>query len=137
MNSGSLITAGLAADQGREVFAVPGMVRQETSRGPNSLIKAGAKLVETASDVIDELLAQVDEEFKERLRVRRAPSRDSRRDFGKEEALVYDALSCEPQSMDVLIRKTGLGASQMATVLLALELKHCVRQLPGNGYLRL
>jgi DNA processing protein len=137
MNSGSLITAGLAAEQGREVFAVPGMVKAEMSRGPNGLIKMGAKLVETASDVIDELLTQVDDEFRERLQTGRAVAPDSRRNFGNEEALVYDALSCEPQSMDLVIRKTGLSASQVATALLALELKNRVRQLPGNDYLRL
>jgi DNA processing protein len=137
LNSGSLITAGLAADQGREVFAVPGMVKAEMSRGPNGLIKMGAKLVETASDVIDELLTQVDDAFRERLQTGRAIAPDSRRDFGNEEALVYDALSYEPQSMDQVICKTGLSASQVATALLALELKNRVRQLPGNDYLRL
>ena len=137
MNSGSLITAGLAADQGREVFAVPGMVKSETSRGPNSLIKMGAKLVETASDVIDELLMQVDDVFRQRLQERRARASDSRQDFGNEEALVYDALSCEPQLIDALIRKTGLDAPQVMSTLLALELKNCVRQLPGNLYVRL
>jgi DNA processing protein len=137
VNSGSLITAGLAAEQGREVFAVPGMVKSRTSRGPNGLIKQGAKLVESASDVIDELLPQVDEMFRERLQSNRARTSDSRPRFGKEETLVYDALSCEPQAVDVLIRKTGLAASQVATALLALELKNCVRQLPGNEYLRL
>jgi DNA processing protein len=136
MNSGSLITARLAADQGREVFAVPGMVKSETSRGPNSLIKMGAKLVETASDVIDELLMQVDEVFRQRLQERRAAASDSRHDLGNEEGLVYDALSCEPQSIDALIRKTALAASQVMSVLLALELKNCVRQLPGNMYVR-
>jgi DNA processing protein len=137
LNSGSLITAALAVDQGREVFAVPGMVKMETSRGPNSLIKMGAKLVETASDVIDELLPQLDAAFRERLQQRRAPTSDSHRDLGNEEALVYDALSCEPQSVDHVIRKTGLTASQVASALLALELKNRVRQLPGNDYLRL
>lgn len=137
LNSGSLITARLAADQGREVFAVPGMVKSETSRGPNGLIKEGAKLVESGNDVIDELLSQVDEVFKGRLRARHVPAQNSGRHFGNEETLVYDALSCEPQSMDAVIRKTGLTASQVATALLALELKKCVRQLPGNDYLRL
>ncbi|HEX2056056.1 MAG TPA: DNA-processing protein DprA [Nitrospiraceae bacterium] len=137
LNSGSLITAALAADQGREVFAVPGAVKMEMSKGPNSLIKMGAKLVETASDVIDELLPQLDGAFKERLQERRAPTPESRRDLGNEEALVYDALSCEPQSVDHVIRKTGLTASQVASALLALELKNRVRQLPGNDYLRL
>ncbi|HJR77109.1 MAG TPA: DNA-processing protein DprA [Nitrospiraceae bacterium] len=136
LNSGSLITAGLAADQGREVFAVPGMVKADTSRGPNSLIKAGAKLVETANDVIDELLTQVEVAFRQQLAARRVPTSDSRLGFGNEETLVYDALSHEPQSMDAVIRKTGLNASQVSAALLALELKNCVRQLPGNEYLR-
>jgi DNA processing protein len=137
MNSGSLITAGLAADQGREVFAVPGMVKSELSRGPNSLIKMGAKLVETANDVIDELVTQVDDVFRQRLQGRRAAARGLRQDFGNEETLVYDALSCEPQSIDALIRKTELGAPQVMSALIALELKNCVRQLPGHVYVRL
>ena len=137
-DSGSLITARLAADQGREVFAVPGTVKAETSRGPNGLIKEGARLVESAEDVVEELFSQLDKAFQERLRLRQSPpAADSRPDFGKDEALVYDALSHEPQSMDVVIRKTGLNASEAAAALLALELKHCVRQLPGNDYLRL
>ena len=53
MDSGSFITASLAADQGREVFALPGFVKSDTSRGPNGLIKEGAKFVESADDVID------------------------------------------------------------------------------------
>ncbi|WP_447599273.1 DNA-processing protein DprA [Nitrospira sp. Nam80] len=137
LNSGSLITARLAADQGREVFAVPGMVKSETSRGPNALIKEGAKLVESGNDVIDELISQVDEVFKERLRMRHIPAPHSPQCFGNEETLVYDALSCEPQSMDAVIRKTGLTSSQVTTALLTLELKNCIRQLPGNQYLRL
>lgn len=136
--SGSLITARLAADQGRDVFAVPGSIKAETSRGPNGLIKEGARLVEFAEDVVEELFAQLDEAFQARLRLGQSPTAaDSRPDFGKDEALVYDALSHEPQSMDVLVRKTGLSVSEAAAVLLALELKHCVRQLPGNDYMRL
>jgi DNA processing protein len=113
------------------------MVKSETSRGPNALIKEGAKLVESGNDVIDELISQVDEVFKERLRMRHIPAPHSARCFGNEETLVYDALSCEPQSMDAVIRKTGLTSSQVTTALLTLELKNCIRQLPGNQYLRL
>lgn len=137
LNSGSLITASLAADQGREVFALPGFVKSATSRGPNGLIKEGAKLVESADDVIAELLPQLDEAFRTKLRDRDSYMPNSPRRFGKEETLVYDALSHEPQEMDSVIEKTGLSASAVATVLLTLELRNCVRQLPGHIYLRL
>ena len=137
MNSGSLITASLAADQGREVFALPGFVKSDTSRGPNSLIKEGAKLVESADDVITEVLPQLDESFRTKLRNRDSYVSNSPGRFGKEETLVYDALSYEPQLMDSVIEKTGLSASAVATVLLTLELRNCVRQLPGHTYLRL
>ncbi len=137
LNSGSLITASLAADQGREVFALPGFVKSDTSRGPNGLIKEGAKLVESADDVIVELLPQLEESFRTKLRNRDGNVSNSPRRLGKEETLVYDALSYEPQQMDSLIEKTGLSASTVATVLLTLELRDCVRQLPGHIYLRL
>jgi len=137
LNSGSLITASLAADQGREVFALPGFVKSDTRRGPNGLIKEGAKLVESAEDVITELLPQLDESFRTKVRNRDSGARNSPRHFGKEETLVYDALSHEPQQMDDLIEKTGLSASAVATVLLTLELRNCVRQLLGHVYLRL
>ena len=137
LNSGSLITASLAADQGREVFALPGFVKSDTSRGPNGLIKEGAKLVESADDVITELLPQLDESFRTKVRNRDSYVPNSPRRFGKEETLVYDALSYEPQQMDSVIEKTGLSVSAVATVLLTLELRNCVRQLPGHLYLRL
>jgi DNA processing protein len=113
------------------------MVKSDLSRGPNGLIKEGAKLVESAADVIDELLPQLRETFAARLRTRSASAPHSRERFGNDETLVYDALTCEPQSVDLLIRKTGLTASRVAAALLALELKKHVRPLPGNDYLKL
>jgi DNA processing protein len=137
MNSGSLITARLAADQGREVFAIPGTIRAETSRGPNGLIKEGAKLVESARDIIEELLPQLDDDYKDKLMRHNDPGPNPRSTFGNDEALVYDALSYESQGIDAVIRKTGLSASQVTTALLGLELKNHIRQLPGNEYVRL
>lgn len=133
--SGSLITAKLAADQGREVFAVPGFVKTETSRGTNALIKQGARLVERAQDVIDELLPQVDEPFKAVLSGNALRS-ETGLCLGMEEALVYDVLSYEPQSVEMLIERTRLGAAELAATLLALELKKQVRRLAGNAYIR-
>ena len=136
VESGSLITARLAGEQGREVFAVPGFVKAENSRGPNSLLKDGARLVESAQDILDELLPQLDTAFRERLGDRARVPRPAMQ-LGTEEAMVYDALSVLPQSVDDVIRRSGLPAAQVAALLLSLELKNCVRQLPGNEYVRL
>lgn len=137
IESGSLITARLAAEQGREVFAVPGFVKIENSRGPNSLIKDGARLVESARDVLDELRPQLDAEFcgelDERVHAKQQPDVQ----LGGEEMRVYDALHAVPQSIDEVIRRTGLEASHVTPILLSLELKNCIRQLPGNEYVRL
>jgi DNA processing protein len=138
MKSGSLITAKLAAEQGREVFAIPGSVKEENSGGPHGLIKQGAKLVERAQDVIDELLPQLDGAFRARwTNVVTRASRHSTIELGKPEAQVYDALSYEPIHVDAVIAKTGLAPSDVMALLLALELKQCVHQLPGNSYIRL
>ncbi len=137
VESGSLITARLAGEQGREVFAVPGFVKAENSRGPNSLLKDGARLVESAQDVLDELLPQLDATFRERLGARAGVDRQPVARLGADEALVYDALSVLPQSVDEVIRRSGLPAAQVAALLLSLELKNCIRQLPGNEYVRL
>jgi len=137
IQSGSLITARLAADQGREVFAVPGFVKADNSRGPNGLIKQGAKLVETVQDIIDELLPQLDAAFRERLE-RRAPQPvGSPPQLGKQEATIYQALSFEPTHIDALIVNSGLPAAEVTAHLFSLELKHLIRQLPGQTYLRL
>ena len=136
LESGSLITARLAGEQGREVFAVPGFVKAENSRGPNSLLKDGARLVESAQDVLDELLPQLDAAFRERLGARAGAERPVVQ-LGTEEAMVYDALSVLPQSVDDVIRRSGLPAAQVVALLLSMELKNCVRQLPGNEYVRL
>jgi len=136
IESGSLITARLAAEQGREVFAVPGFVNAASSRGPNSLIKDGARLVESAQDVLDELLPQLDAAFRRRLEARTEADGQARVHLGKEEMLVYDALTAVPQSVDDIIRRSGLAASHVTGILLALELKNCVRQMPGNEYVR-
>lgn len=137
IDSGSLITARLAADQGREVFAVPGFVNAESSRGPNSLIKDGARLVECAQDVLDELLPQLDAAFRRRREARAEADGQAWVHLGNEEMLVYDAVTAVPQSVDDIIRRSGLTASHVAAILLALELKNCVRQMPGNEYVRL
>jgi DNA processing protein len=135
INSGSLITARLAAEQGREVFAVPGFVKEATSRGTNALLKEGAALIERAQDVIDAVMPQLEPA----LRLRLQPSREQnvRGDqLGKEEQLVYDALSYEPLTVDDVIVTTGLSVPTVMASLLSLELRQRVRPLPGQRYLR-
>lgn len=137
LQSGSLITARLAAEQGREVFAVPGFVTAENSRGPNGLIKQGAKLVEDVADVIDELLPQLDGSFRERLQNRLPAHAGATAQMGEEERAIHTLLSAEPMHIDALIAQTGLPAADVAGLLLALELKGVVRQLPGQSFVRI
>ena len=135
VGSGSLITARLAAEQGREVFAVPGFVKHDTSRGTNALLKEGAALIERAQDVIDALLPQLEPT----LRVRVRPSREKKASgdyLGKEEQLVYDVLSYDPSTVDDVIVSTRLPVSTVMASLLSLELQQRVMQLPGQRYLR-
>ena len=135
ISSGSLITARLAAEQGREVFAVPGFVKEDTSRGTNALLKEGAALIERAQDVIDVVLPQLEQA----VRLRLQPSREknvSGDQMGKEEQRVYDALSYDPFTVDDVIVTTGLSVPTVMASLLSLELRQRVRQLPGQRYLR-
>src|SRR5437879_3947703 len=139
--SGSLITARLALEQGREVFAVPGPIDAPTSRGPHGLIKQGAKLVETVDDIVEELLPQ--------LETMRTPlSQDSmvtgagkRRSFAPkppdlspEEQVVLRVIGREPSHLDDLTEQSHLPAAEVARILLGLELKALVHQLPGQQY---
>jgi DNA processing protein len=135
INSGSLITARLAAEQGREVFAVPGFVKIETSRGTNALLKEGATLIERAQDVIEAVEPQLDVSLRARLSQIRSKGKSGDR-FGNEEQLVYDALSCDPLTVDHLVEETGLSVPSVMAALLSLELVQRVRQLPGQQYLK-
>lgn len=127
--SGSLITARLALEQGREVFAVPGPIFSETSAGPHRLIASGAKLVQTVDDILEELLPQ--------LRKRGpAPAGPAPALEGEEERL-YRLLSLEPKHIDQVIQESAKTASMVSALLLMLELKGAVRQLAGQFYVRI
>jgi DNA processing protein len=135
IDSGSLITARFAAEQGREVFAVPGFVKAETSRGTNALIKEGAALVERAQDVVDAIAPQLDPGLRARVccvsREKKVGDR-----FGNQEKLVYDALSYDPLTVDQLVEQTGLPVPSIMASLLSLELRQRIQQLPGQRYLK-
>jgi DNA processing protein len=135
IGSGSLITARLAAEQGREVFAVPGFVKEDTSRGTNALLKEGAALIERAQDVIDVILPQLEQGF--RLRLQPSHQKSEQRDhLDGEEQRVYDALSYDPRTVDDVIVATGLSAPTVMASLLSLELRQRVKQLPGQRYIQ-
>ena len=133
--SGSLITARLAAEQNREVFAVPGSIQSFKSTGTHALIKQGAKLVENAQDVIEELVAYLDMGPpgmpEEGVQNHTAQTQLS---LPPEELAVYNNLSPYPEHIDAIIRKTHIESGKLLSLLLQLELKGIVQQLPGKYF---
>src|ERR1700676_4905989 len=134
--SGSLITARLAMEFGREVFGVPGNVTQPVSFAPNQLIKQGAKLVTCAEDVIEELptpvraaLVQAEQpEAEQRNRLVEASLKDS-------EKKIYELLQAdEPRHIDDIVERSGLNSSDALATLFEMEMKGIVRQLPGKQF---
>jgi DNA processing protein len=127
--SGSLITAGFALEQGREVFAVPGNVGAEGSRGTHQLIKEGAKLVESSEDILEEILPQWRRERETTQKVG-GPERD----LTGEERILYERLGETPSHIDVLIRESQFDPGKVSSLLLNLELKGLVSQWPGKCF---
>ncbi len=127
--SGSLITAGFALEQGREVFAVPGNVGAEGSRGTHQLIKEGAKLVESSEDILEEILPQWRRERETTQKVE-GPERD----LTGEERILYERLGETPSHIDVLIRESQFDPGKVSSLLLNLELKGLVSQWPGKCF---
>ncbi|HEY0766713.1 MAG TPA: DNA-processing protein DprA [Steroidobacteraceae bacterium] len=132
-HSGSLITARLAAEQGREVFAIPGSIHSPVSRGCHQLIRDGAKLVEEAADVLAELRISFP---KETLTAPCSPS-EKPPALDKEYEMLLDALGFEPATIDVLVARTRLAPESVASMLLILELQGRVAALPGGRYGRI
>ncbi len=134
--SGSLITARLAMEFGREVFGVPGNVTQPVSFAPNQLIKQGAKLVTSAEDVIEELptpiraaLLQAEKPEAEQRNLLAAAALE-----GAEKKL-YELLSTEqPVHIDEIVERSGLNSSEVLATLFDLEMKGIIRQLPGKQF---
>jgi DNA processing protein len=131
--SGSLITARLAAEQGREVFAIPGSIHSPLARGCHQLIRDGAKLVEEAADVVRELKISVPKE------TLTAPgsAAPAAPELDKEYEMLLDALGFEPATIDVLVARTCLPGPAVASMLLILELQGRVAALPGGRYGRI
>jgi DNA processing protein len=144
-NSGSLITARLALEQGREVFAVPGNITSRNSFGTNYLIKgAGAKLVQAWQDVV----AELPQEIAARMLPPESKKSDAGaeaskqlelvpEDFSEAERSLWRLLSADsPLHIDALAEATGLPVQEITGALLALEMRELVRQLPGKCFVK-
>lgn len=141
-NSGALITADLALEQGREVFAVPGKISSVTSSGTNDLLKDGAKLIQSAEDIVEDLKtfriapleggALIDKEEAVSKKVK-AYVQNSLTDSEKK---IYSVLSDEPKYIDRIFEESGLGAGSGSKALLSLELKRLIKELPGKQFVR-
>lgn len=141
-NSGALITADFALEQGREVFAIPGKVDSATSFGANQLIKQGAKLVDSVEDILEELNLKL-EKFKETLSNQDfvpalgfAERRACKVNLSGEERLVYDLLGDRPVHVDEIIEKSGLPSSGVMSLLLKLEMRGLIKQSPGKMFVK-
>ncbi|UCG05626.1 MAG: DNA-processing protein DprA [Desulfobacterales bacterium] len=131
--SGSLITARLAAEQNREVFAVPGSVQSFKSIGTHTLIKQGAKLVEHAQDIIEELYPIIKPHIAASGNLRRQDAtRNVIASLPPEEVRVYEMLGPYPEHIDDLARKISMETGKLSSILLKLELKGIVQQSPGK-----
>jgi DNA processing protein len=133
--SGSLITARLAAEQGREVLAVPGSPLDPRCRGTNDLIRNGAVLVESASDVIEAVQAVLAPRISERGAARTfaaAPSTPSDSEIEKSRARVTESLGPSPVLVDEIVRQCQMSSATVSTILLELELAGRLERHPGN-----
>src|SRR3954467_2093471 len=133
--SGSLITARAAADQGREVFAIPGSIHSPLTKGCHALIKSGAKLVESAEDVLAELAGFRPSGFASTVAPAPGPAASS--GLTAAEAGLLEHMGHDPVDVDSLCSRAGLSAEQVAARLRHLELDGRVASLPGGLYQRL
>jgi DNA processing protein len=134
LKSGSLITARLAMEQGREVFSIPGSIRNPLSRGCHALIRDGAKLTESIADIFEEIgpLHRVvinDDE----MSVARQAGNERLDEHAK---LLLDNIGYDPVTIDLLVEETGISANLAAAALLSLELQNLIESLPGGSFIR-
>lgn len=135
LKSGSLITARLAIEQGREVFAIPGSIHNPLARGCHYLIRQGAKLVETADDILSELgaLAAVGQITTQATETTTEITPELDQDY----IHLLENMGHEPVSVDALIQYSGLTAEEVSSMLLILELQGIVASGPGGTYIRM
>jgi DNA processing protein len=132
LNSGALITAAQALEQGRSVYAVPGHINAPSAMGSNRLIQQGAKLVMDASDILDDLQILLPE-------TKPSPEAAARPlpPLSEEERRIYDAINASETPIDQIAAKCDLPSAIVSSTLLRLELKRLVKQLPGKYFVKL
>jgi DNA processing protein len=136
LQSGSLITARFAVEQGKEVFAIPGSIHSPQSRGCHALIRQGAKLVESAQDVLEELrIVPASGPATNTPDAAAAGAAGDTQD--PDHARLLQALGFDPVSLDVLQARTGLATAQLQAQLMALELAGELGRLPGGLFQRI
>jgi len=131
LQSGSLITARLAAEQGKDVFAIPGSIHSTQSHGCHALIRQGAKLVESAQDVLEELPAH------RGLHKAEFPPPDDSAETTESQDSLLDTMGFDPVSLDALQARTGLDTARLQARLMTLELDGLVARLPGGLFQRM
>lgn len=135
LNSGSLITARLAADQGREVFAIPGSIHSPLARGCHTLIREGAKLVETAADILEELGPGYHTKADAQTALKNAQAIPAEiADLQVTQLLTH--VGYDPVDVNMLIERTGLTSDAISSMLLQMELSGLIEARPGGKYLR-
>jgi DNA processing protein len=144
LQSGTLVTARHAMEQGREVFAIPGSIHNPLARGCHHLIRQGAKLVETANDILEEIAPQLNAWLQQDKRISSVPSGATQmvmemavQELDPEYLQVLDALGYEALPIDQIILNTGLTAEAVSSILLMLELQGFVAACGGGHYMRL
>lgn len=129
--SGSLITARLAAEQGREVFAIPGSIHNPLARGCHQLIRQGAKLVESVADILEEIHVT----YAPKASVTQDNSQTTP-DLDDNSLILWSNLGSAPTSVDTLVSRSQLTTEQVSSILLIMELQGWVTSAPGGMYLR-
>ncbi|MCX5693976.1 MAG: DNA-processing protein DprA [Candidatus Omnitrophica bacterium] len=130
-NSGALITADFALEQGRDVFALPGRIDSVSSMGTNALIKQGAKIITSCDDIFEEL----DLPAADMVKIKPAVAQEQEVVCGKESRL-YEYIEQQPVAIDDLVQKSSLSSSQVLNLVLKLQLKKLIKVLPGKHFIR-